>query len=105
MARTMTRRYQPAGRVYYSGRFRCLAGRLNKRDREGGAGRTLQYVRGNIKSLHITCLVLYIILLMEHLMLDMLCNFRCCKQRVKYLQFVTVRGSQDKIFQSIGTTM
>ena len=51
MARWIMRWYQPAGGVYYSGRFWFQVGRLNKRDRGGrGGGEHFNiYVRRNYK--------------------------------------------------------
>ena len=46
-----------------------------------------------------------IVYFLEYLMLDVVCNtiFRCGKQRDISLLFVIVHGSEDRIFQSIGT--
>ena len=55
-------------------------------------------------SLHITCLVLFSIL--ADLMLGVVYNtiFRCGIQRVIFTKFIFVQGSQDRTFQSIGTS-
>ena len=46
-------RQKLAGRVYYSGRFGALVGRLKKSDRRGGVG-TFQHVRKNYKLTNLT---------------------------------------------------
>ena len=48
MARRITRLYQLAGSVYYSGRF-SLGGAFEQEGSEGGGPGAFQYVRGNYK--------------------------------------------------------